>query len=163
MSRPQRLLDDTRNRGRGSLGGKQLRVCLVCLTGFFSSVPTMFFYSLPPPSRSHHPSLALFAPLHAQARLQVHHPRGGHATSRVASARNLNPGSTTVCARCDRGWPRPKSSHTVRKASESQTTPGQPKGLDLQPSFQRVDGSTLPVFGLQATCGAGIGLAAAHR
>lgn len=128
----------------------------MCLTGFFSFVPTMFFYSLPPPPRSHHPSLALFAPLHAQARLQVHHPRGGHATSRVASARNLNPGSTAVCARCDRGWPRPKSSHTVRKASGNQTTPGQskastynplPRGLMDQP-FQCLGYRPLALLGL---------------
>lgn len=54
-----------------------------------------------------------------------------------ASARNLNPGSTALRARCDRGWPRPTFSHTVRKASENQTTSGTGQGVDLQPSFHR--------------------------
>lgn len=55
----------------------------MCLTEIFSSIPTMFSYSLPPPYRSNHPSLALFPPLDTQAQLQVHHPGGGHATSRM--------------------------------------------------------------------------------
>lgn len=109
----------------------------MCLTGLFSFVPTMFFYSLPPSSRSHHPSLALSTPLDAPARLQVHHPRGERATSRmllrgtlILDLQHFVQGVTEVGRD-------PSSATPHARRQKNQTTSGTGQGVDLQPSFHR--------------------------